>query len=319
MPKTFLQIVNACEMELGFAASTSVFGDSSSSTSRQLGSLCNRIVDEFRRMNRWTALQIEYDLSVIPPIILTGNLTAGSNLITGLLPNTSSIVPDAFMVAGTGIPNAARVNSVDSASQVTLSMPNTNTTNLTSVSLKFMQDTYPMPAGFDWFINRTMWDRTNQWELLGPDSPQQDQFQRSGIVPLTPRRHFRKVGPFSRSFRIWPPPAELTAPLQLVFEYQTSHSIMVHGDPCALAIEFVNNDDVCVLDDQAIILGAKWAFWEIKGFGSYVTMQSRWVDYVNRLIGRDGAAPTLNMARRPSSIFISPAQVQDGNFPGPSE
>jgi hypothetical protein len=316
--KTFLQIVNDVERELGLTQSPTVFGDTGTTTGKQLGSLANRVVDEFRRMNRWTALQIEYDLLVNPPISTTGDLAAGDNKITGL-PGTTGIVPDAFMAAGDGVPSAARITSVDSASQVTLSMYNTNDTNLTGTDILFMQDTYPMPPGFDWFINRTMWDRTNRWELLGPDSPQQDQWQRSGIVPLTPRRHFRKIGPFSRAFRLWPPPAELIAPLQLVFEYQTTHSVMVHGDVCELAIEYVNDDDVCVLDDQAIILGMKWMFWEIKGFGSYVTMQTRWLDYCDRLIGRDGAAPTLNLAPIRQELFISPAQVQDGNFPGPSE
>lgn len=314
MNKTFLQIVNAAERELGLPVSTTVFGTNSSVTGRQLGTLANRVVDELRRMNRWTALQIEYDLKVLPPITFTGNLTAGSNLITGMS-GTAGIVADAFVASGPGIPSAARVLSIDSATQVTLSMYNTNTTNLTGQTITFSQDTYPMPAGFDWFINRTMWDRTNRWELIGPDSPQQDQWQRSGIVPVTPRRHFRRIGPFSRSFRLWPPPSELTAPLQLVFEYQTTHSVMVNGNVCALAIEFVNDGDICVLDDQAIIMGMKWMFWEIKGFGSYVTMQSRWIDYCDRLIARDGAAPTLSLSRNNTDIFISPAQVQDGNFP----
>jgi hypothetical protein len=73
--------------------------------------------------------------------------------------------------------------------------------------------------------------------------------------------------------------------------------------------------DIPLLDDQAIIMGIKWMFWEIKGFGSYVTLQNRWVDYVDRLIGRDGAAPTLQLNKRVSPVFISPANVQMGSFP----
>lgn len=314
MAKTFLQLVNSAEMELGLPVSPTVFGANATSTGRQLGSLANRVVDEFRRSNRWTALQIEFNLQLLPPTVTTGNMVAGSTQITNI-PTTLGIVPDAFMVAGENIPTSARVTSIDSANQVTMSMANTLTADVTDVTITFMQDTYNMPPGFDWFINRTMWDRTNQWELLGPDSPQEDQWQRSGIVPVTPRRHFRQIGPFSRAFRLWPPPAEIQAPLQLVFEYQTTHSIMVNGDVCELAIEFVNDDDVCVLDDQAILLGMKWMFWEIKGFGSYVTMQTRWIDYIERLKARDGAAATLTLARDHSDIFISPAQVQDGNYP----
>jgi hypothetical protein len=132
------------------------------------------------------------------------------------------------------------------------------------------------------------------------------------------------LGPYANNFRIWPPPVELTTPLQLVFEYLSSYAIVVNGGAVSppatpsFAQYFANDDDISLLDDQAIIMGIKWMFWEIKGFGSYVTLQNRWVDYVDRLIARDGAAPTLQLVKRYSSTFLSPANVQDGFFPGPS-
>jgi hypothetical protein len=64
-------------------------------------------------------------------------------------------------------------------------------------------------------------------------------------------------------------------------------------------------------------MGIKWMFWEAKGFGSYVTLQNRWVDYVKRLIARDGAAPTIPLVSRVNPIFVSSANIQDGFFPGP--
>ena len=89
-------------------------------------------------------------------------------------------------------------------------------------------------------------------------------------------------------------------------------------NPPTYAQYFANDTDTPLLDDQAILMGIKWMFWEVKGFGSYATMQGRWVDYVERLIARDGSAPTLQLAKRVSPVFISPASVQDGFFPGPS-
>ena len=173
-----------------------------------------------------------------------------------------------------------------------------------------------MPVGFDWFNNRTMWDRTNRWELLGPDSPQMDQWHRSGIVATGPRRHFRKIGPYADQFRIWPAPVEIVSPLQLVFEYLSIAAVMVNGSQTTFAQYFMNDNDQPLLDDQAIILGLKWMFWEVKGF-NYAAMQSRWIDYVDRLIARDGAAKTLQLVSRTNPIFLSPANVQDGFFPGP--
>lgn len=314
--QTILQMVQQTEAELGLPQSTTVYGGTGTTdnTGIQMGALANRVLDELRRMNRWTAMQFEFDFELLVAISTTGNMAAGSNIITGI-PSTAALQANYFSVTGAGLPQAARIQSVDNINQVTLNMFNTNSTTLTGTALKFGKDTYAIPADFDWFNNDTMWDRTNQWKLFGPDSPQLDQWERSGIVPSTPRRHFRKLGPFANTYRLWPPPFEISNPLQLVFEYLSLNAVQATGG--TYKQYFTADSDVPLLDDQAIIMGIKWMFWEIKGFGSYVTQQGRWVDYVNRLIARDGAAPVLSLSRHADPMFISPANVPDGNWPGP--
>jgi len=314
MPLTLLQIVQAAQGELGLPQSSTVIGNTDPTTV-QMYNLTNRVLDQLRRMNRWTALQFEYDLVVNPPIQTTGNLTVNSPVITNI-PSTTGILANYYTVGGNGIPQAARVLSVDSATQVTMTMEYTGTEPAVGMDLTFAQDTYPMPTGFDFFNNRTMWDRTNRWELLGPDSPQLDQWHRSGIVATGPRRHFRKIGPYADQFRIWPQPVEITSPLQLVFEFLSLNAVMVHGSQSSFAQYFQNDDDQPLLDDQAITMGLKWMFWQVKGF-NYGDMKNDWIDYVKQLRARDGAAPTLTLTKRVHPIFISPANVQDGFFPGP--
>ncbi len=317
MSLTYLQIVQTAQAELGLPKATTVTG-ATDFTTMQMGALANRVLDELRRMHRWTDLQFEYDLVIATPIKTTGDLTVNSPIITNI-PDTTGLQPQQWMVSGSGIPMAARVITVDGPHQVTLSMNPTGT--VVGTPLTFSNDTYPMPVGFDWFNNRTMWDRTNRWELLGPDSPQMDQWHRSGIVVTGPRRHFRKVGigntpnhtPF---FRIWPQPSEIATPLQLVFEYLSDAAVVNQGTYTNFTKYFQNDNDEVLLDDQAIIMGIEWMFWEKKGF-NFASMQNRWVDYCNRLIARDGAAPTLNLVKRVNPIFISPANVQDGFYPGP--
>lgn len=313
MPLNLLQIVNAAQGELGLPQSATIIGNTDQTTV-QMYNLTNRVLDELRRMNRWTAQQFEYNLVVAVPISTTGNVTQNSAVITNI-PSTTGITANFFMVSGNGVPQAARVLSVDSPTQITMTMEITGDTTV-GMDLTFAQDTYPMPSGFDWFNNRTMWDRTNRWELLGPDSPQMDQWHRSGIVVTGPRRHFRKIGPYADQFRIWPPPLEITEPLQLVFEYLSIDAVAVQNSQTNFAQYFQNDTDTPLLDDQSIIMGLKWMFWEVKGF-NYAAMQARWVDYVDKQIARDGAAPTLNLVKRVNPIFISPANVQDGFFPGP--
>lgn len=324
-PLTLLQVVQRAQAELGLPQASTVVGNSDATTTQMLA-LANRTVDELRRWkdDGWTALQFEYDLVVPVPITTTGNLnTAFSNIISGI-PSTTGLLANYMTVSGPNVAQGARISQIIDANTVAMNMEATNTQAISGGTFVFAQDTFPEPPGFDYFVNRTMWDRTNRWELIGPDSPQIDQWHRSGIVSLGPRRHFRQVGPgitgVGDNFRLWPPPTELTSPLQMVFEYSSINSIVVNGNITnpAYAEFYANDNDFSLLDDQAIIMGIKWMFWEAKGMGSYVTMQSRWVDYVDRLMARDGSSPTLQLAKRISPIFISPANVQDGFFPGPS-
>jgi len=328
MPLSLLQIVNRAQAELGLPQSTTVVGNTDPTT-QQMFALANRTLDELRRCNPtgWTALQFEYDLVVPVPITTTASLV---NPFTNVLSSIASdivaggVTANYWAVSGNSIAQAARVETVVDPSTLTMTMEATNTAEIDGMAIILAQDTFPEPTGFDWFQNRSMWDRTNRWELIGPDSPQIDQWHRSGIVVTGPRRHFRQVGPgiagIGNNFRIWPPPNELTSPLQLVFEYMSTNAVVVNGVTTSptYAEYFANDADFSLLDDQALIMGIKWMFWEIKGMGSYVTLQGRWVDYVDRLIARDGAAPTLQLAKRVNPIFISPANVQDGFFPGPT-
>ena len=324
MPLTLLQIIQRAQAELGLPQASTVVGNTDPTTV-QMFALANRVIDELRRCNPtgWTAMQFEYDLAVPVPITTTGNLATANTYTISSIPSTTGVLANYFSVSGTDLAQAARVAAVPDANSVTMSMEATNTTAITGATFIFAQDTFPEPSGFDWFQNRSMWDRTNRWELIGPDSPQVDQWHRSGIVTTGPRRHFRQIGPYANNFRIWPPPNELTEPLQLVFEYLSLNAVAVQAgsatppNPSTYAQYFANDTDTPLLDDQAILMGIKWMFWEIKGMGSYVTLQNRWVDYVDRLIARDGAAPTLQLAKRVSPIFLSPSNVADGFFPGP--
>jgi hypothetical protein len=314
MSLTLLQMINQAQAELGLPQSATIVGNTDPTTI-QMYALVNRVLDELRRMNRWTVQQFEFDLVVQPPVVTTGTILAGSLNTVIDIPSTAGITPNNFAISANGVPAAARVIEVPSSTSVVMSMEATGPS--TSAPISFGQDTFAMPSGFDWFNNRTMWDRTNRWELLGPDSPQMDQWHRSGIVAIGPRRHFRKLGPYADQFRIWPAPFEIANPLQLVFEYLSIDAVAVNGSNTVFAQYFENDDDQPLLDDQAITMGIKWMFWEVKGFGSYVTLQNRWVDYVEQLIARDGAAPTLALVKRARSILVSSYQVQDGNFPGP--
>lgn len=191
------------------------------------------------------------------------------------------------------------------------------TGNATATQLVFGQDTYPGPSDYDFSINRTSWDRTNRWELLGPDSPQIDEWHRSGIVTTGPRRHFRWVGDLTGgNYRLWPPPQSNDTPFQIAWEYIST--FWCKNAAGTGKSSMTADSDVPNLDSQAIILGVKWRFLQIKGFPTAASLQTECLDYVQQLIARDGGAPTLSMNRRSWSPLLSSWNIQDSSFPGPT-
>lgn len=308
-----ISILQAVTAELGLVQPTVAIGATDLQT-QQLVALVNRAGDELKRDHNWTALQTLFTLNVGNPLVTFGDVTDGSAVITNI-PDTSQITAETFVVSGNSIPAAARVLTVDSPTQVTMDMVSTGTALATP--LTFAKDTYPEPAMFDRFINGTAWDRTNRWQLLGPDSPQLDEFHRSGIVTTGPRRHFRQVGSLAAgTYRLWPPPQAVDTPFQIAWEYITL--AWCQSDTGTLQTSMVSDTDVPLLDSQAIILGTKWRFLQAKGIPTAASMQTEYLDYVSQLVARDGGASTLTMGRRYNPYLIGTWQVQDGFYPAGS-
>lgn len=343
MAFNLLQIVQTACDELGLNR-PSVVANSTDLQIRQLFALVNRDLRELQQDKDWTAFQREYDLLVSAPQFLTGTLIEGTNVITNVFNNSAdfnsdfnndfysfgtpgvpaNIVanPTLFVINGQYIPSGARIVAADAT---TITISEYATGSLFRAPLTASQDTYPEPADFDRFINQTWWDRTNRWALIGPDSPQVDQWHRSGIVTIGPRRHFRQIGynglttaggPLN-NYRLWPPPGANNTPIQIAFEYISTTTVLgVNGNTYAPQPYFVADTDIPILDANMMILGAKWRLWQIKGF-DYMALQAEWQDYMDRKYGNDGGAKELSLSNRRGGYLISSGNVQDGNYPGP--
>ncbi len=306
---TVLQAVTLACNELGLVAPTVLFPSTNLQTV-QLRALINRDGIELYQSRDWTCLQGEHIINVETPITPTGGAyAAGDTIITGLS-STAGIEANYYSVTGNGQPAAQRVIEVISSTSVRCEM---EFTAAASGSVIFARDTYDIPSDFDHYIPHTWWDRTNHWMLMGPQSPQFDQWQRSGIVTTGPRKRWRQIGVRPTVFRLWPPPTAQSVPEALVFEY-VNDGWVAHADG-TFGKRFTADDDTSLMDDDALILGCKWRMWQIKGF-SYGAMQAEYLNYVNRLKARDGGMPDLDMTRRNAPILITSANVQDGYFPG---
>ena len=139
---TLLQLVQSTTAELGLLVPANVAGNTATDTVQMLA-LLNAVGGELARERDWQALNVEYRFTT-QFAILTGTVTSGSAVVTGL---SSTVGLDTtYMVNGTGINQDTYIKSVDSATQVTLSQAATISG---TPSLSFGKTKYAMPADYD--------------------------------------------------------------------------------------------------------------------------------------------------------------------------
>ena len=306
--------------ELGLPQPVSVVNNSDPQVV-QFFSLFQREAIELREAHPWTALQTLWVIQVANPITVLGDITEGSTSIINLSSTaTFSTNPTTYLISDSSgfLPASTRLVSVNTSlsSLVLDSQANGNSTQAT---LTLMQDTYAMPPDFSSYIGQTWWDRTNKWALLGPDSPQIDQWHRSGIYVTGPRRHFRQIGSpdIAPNWRIWPPLSTASAtPQELVFEYKSKNTVLVNGGTTTAEL-FANDADVPMLHGQALMLGVKWRWAQAKRY-QYADYQQEYLDYVDRLKARDGGNRIQSLTPEPSPDYITPSSTPDGFWPGNS-
>jgi len=311
MPLTLLQIAQRVAAELGLPSIATVEGNADN-TVRQINALINRSGDNIYQEYPWIVSQEYHIVDIEAPIDTTGDIVVGDTTITNI-PTTAGIVANQFAIVGGGLLTSTRV--VEVVDGTTIVIDQQPTVAGTGVALTIARDTYAVPDDFKWFANMTMWDRTNHWQLIGPMSPQADQWMRSGIVPTGPRRRWRQVGTEPTNWRLWPPPtASGDYPATLIFEYNSKYWA---ANAAGTRQEGLTIDtDYAVIDGQAIVLDTKWRLWQAKGF-NYGALQAEALDYLARLGARDGGSPDLSLARRMSNFYLlNQENIPDGGWAG---
>ncbi len=293
-----LQLVQQASAELGLAVPSSVAGNQTQDVVQMLA-LLNAVGYELARQYPWQALNTEYRFST-QYSTQTGTTTNGSAVVTGLT-DTSSL-DTTYMVTGTGINQYTYVLTVDSATQVTLSQAATVSG---SASLTFSKVKYAMPAGFDRITDRTQWDKSKRWEMLGPETPQQWQWLKSGYISTGPRMRWRQMGGY---FQVWPP---MSTNEYLGFEYVSSYWAQ---DASGTRVPSLTLDtDTAIFPDRLMVLGLKLKYFETKGFETTALFR----DYNMQLEiakSADGGAPNLSMAPRMSTALIGWVNLPDSGY-----
>ena len=295
--KTMLQIIQAATGQLGITTPTIVVGNQAADVI-QLLALLNQLADDLQRDYIWEALCTQYRFTT-QYLTTTGTTTAGSPIITGLGSTTG--LDSTYQVLATGVNTDTYVLTNDSATQVTLTQ---NSTASGTVTINFCKTAYSMPSDYDRIEDRTQWDKTQHWEMLGPDTAQMWQWLKSGWIATGPRVHWRIMG---SKFQIWPP---LASAEYLGFEYiSNAWALSAAG---VAKTSFTADTDTCIFPDGLMITGLKMMYQQAKGLGS------EFVDQFNNLLSiakaNDSGSADLHMAPNKLNVLIGFENIPDSGY-----
>ncbi len=305
MSATVLQLMQQASSEMGLTSPTSVIGNTNQDVTQTLA-LMQAVGYELQRQWQWQALTIPYTFTSVF-YTYTGNLTAGSTTVTNLSSVTGlTTTPTYFQVVGSGINNATNLVSVN-AGLLTAVLSQAATASGTGVTLTFSQVIYALPSDYDRKIDRTDWDKSQHWEMMGPDTQQQSQWLKSGYISTGPRVRYWIQG---NTFQIWP---ALGAAHYLGFVYLSNLWITATGGSAPSKTAFSVDTDTCIFPDRLMVLGTKLKYFEIKGFDTTALYR----DYTMQLDlakAHDAGSPTLSLAPRPTSVLVGFENIPDSSY-----
>jgi hypothetical protein len=296
---TMLQLVQQVTNELGIGTPTTVAGNANQDVI-QILALMNAGGYELMTKADWRQLTRQHTFYT-EALSTTGTWTTSAATITGI-PDTSTL-STAYQVTGVGIPNATYVTSVDSGSQVSLNYVPTE--GQVGGNLVFQKVKYALPSDYQSTVNRTHWDKSKRWEMLGPESPQQWEWLLSGYISTGPRIRWRLLGNY---FQIWP---GVNAGELLGFEYRSlAWAESAAGVP---KTSFTADTDVCIYPDRLMVLSTKLKYFEAKGFDT-TALYRDYLMVLETVVGQDTASPNLSFAPRPGTVLIGYDNIPDSGY-----
>ena len=302
---TLLQLVQQATGEMGLAVPTQVAGNTSTDVI-QLNYLINAAGYELSREFPWEALNREYRFYTQYQQS-NGVVTANSATITGVdaavVTAINAAIATNWMITGTGINQDTYIVTATGTTVTVSQLPTASGT----VQLTFGQTKYPLPSDYDRQIDRTHYDKSKRWEMLGPESPQQWQFLKSSYISTGPRMRYRIMG---GEFQIWP---IISTNEYLGYEYiSNAWADSAAGVP---QTSFVLDTDTCIFPDRLMVLALKKKYFEVKGFDSS-SYQRDYDMELNISKANDQGSATLSFAPRAANVLIGYENIPDANYGG---
>jgi len=295
---TLLQNVQNVCLELGLPSPNAV-ATSTDPQVLQMLALLNRTGDILSTERDWQVLASEYRFETVY-YTYTGDVTDGSATIT----NLSSVVglSTDFMASGTGVQQDSFLTSVGVTS-AEMTIPATQTA--TGITITFGQAKYAMPADYARIVNKTQYNKSNRWSIIGPKDAQEWQWLKASYVTTGPRMRFRIM---NDKFTLWPAPTDV---LVMGFEYVSNAWVIAQNG--SLKSTATSDSDTFRFPDRLLVLGNKLKLFEIKGFDTTALMQ----DYSRELDkwkASESGADTLSLAPRYPNLLLTQNNLPDTGY-----
>jgi predicted GNAT superfamily acetyltransferase len=296
-----LQLVQQTAAELNLAVPTYVIGNQSQDV-QQILALMNGNGYDLLKEYDWQALQVQYRF-------YTQSLTANATTVNGSYNLTFdggtdlSNVTSQWQLQGYNIPQDTYVVSANNTTKVVVMSQFATGDGVQSVVCA--QTAYDLPDDFETMTNRTHWDKSKHWEMLGPEDAQQWQWLKSGYISTGPRVRWRIL---DNQFCIWP---IMNTQEYLGWEYRSKG--WARSAAGAIKNSFTADTDTTVFDDRIMVLGTKLKYFQIKSFDTTALIQD-YQRYLSIAKANDKGAPNLSFAPYPSKVLIGYANIPDTGY-----
>jgi hypothetical protein len=296
-----LQLVQQVTAELNLAVPTYVAGNPSQDV-QQILALMNGAGYELLKEYDWQALQVQYRFYTQS---LTANATTvnGSYNLTFEAGTDLSNVTSQWQLTGYNIPQDTYVVSANNSTKVVVMSQMASGDGVQSVVCA--QTAYDLPADFETITNRTMWDKSKHWEMLGGEDAQQWQWLKSGYISTGPRIRWRIL---DNQFQIWP---IMNTQEYLGWEYRSKG--WARSAAGAIKNSFTVDTDTTVYDDRILVLYTKMKYFQIKNFDT-TSLSQDYQRYLSVAKANDKGAPNLSFAPYPSKVLIGYANIPDTGY-----
>jgi len=171
-----------------------------------------------------------------------------------------------------------------------------------------MQEDYPLPTDFNYFLDSTGWDRTNRWPLLGPVTQQEWQALVAAKVQAVSRTYFILQ---NKMLNFWPQPN--TGVRELALSYGSKAWVEDGNALGTYKMNISKDADIPVVNEWLLVRLLKVKMWSAKGFDT-TTLAAEFTTMWNSLTAKSKGSRVLSLAPKTGTVFIGVQNVPEGNW-----